>query len=527
MRSVDSYSSALLFVQQALHNHQTNDLTESRTNSYGHSTSITNTSSHHNSTITTVHNDMDDEVWNDVETRVVDNLERLESMRKYCAYCGLKEKSAEASGLCGNGSLILGRCYGCQITYYCSQEHQQLDWFDVHMSKCPQLEWVSLCEFIESIDIQLSTWQLNVDDWPDNCQVKTWTDWFEIKHDVIEYAQLLAESINNQLVRKKNCLNRLNRRELALNELTDGLLAKITDSMTYSLTIGQALRRSDVNPGNKPICVHVLYPANELFNDLIELFVKCVENFDQVNLNQTDIDAVIRKQFSELVNMFRHNKGIELVFISDETCIETSYYCKQQNAYRKVLVDWSKLIRKKTLSNNNVIESLLHTNAAKTISFYSWHGTYADFIKFTNEFKEFTRPDLVVAFSPDFVGSTPSAHWKDDLRLILKNNLPCLFTFSTNEQVSGATGVLNSLNANIAYVESNEFSSLLLRQTPAKPNSVSLLNGYCLFAKGLKIIENESELLSTALNSRNSYFIRNDYYKGLYLYNKLNMNVFF
>jgi hypothetical protein len=212
-------------------------------------------------------NNNNNEMWKQIELTVIGNLESFEASRRFCAYCG------------NNASVeTLGRCYGCQMVYYCSQEHQLNDWLE-HMQKCSELEWVSLCELISSIPAPPPICDLGQYWTKSVVDVNSWTDWFDTRPNLINIARNTAKIFDHL----KN-LN-IRKREPSFDELVDGLLAAITDSMTYSLTIGNALVKVGVNPCVKPICIHCLQPPNEVFD------FKNNQKF-------------IKRQFNELCNMF-------------------------------------------------------------------------------------------------------------------------------------------------------------------------------------------------------------------------------
>ena len=78
----------------------------------------------------------------------------------------------------------------------------------------------------------------------------TWTDWFSMRNDLVEIAKETAVKLEQNCfspVHKFNeinvMLNKLNRREPTVNDLVDGLLAAVTDSITYALTIGNTLKK--------------------------------------------------------------------------------------------------------------------------------------------------------------------------------------------------------------------------------------------------------------------------------------------
>ena len=127
--------------------------------------------------------------WLRIECAIRDNLQLFENSRKFCAYCGLKETSAVEPS-----STMLGRCYGCQMVYYCSQEHQSADWLENHMPKCAELEWVALGELIQSIPASPALTSAGMP-WPREYWLKalrTWTDWFDIRTELVEVTRQTA-----------------------------------------------------------------------------------------------------------------------------------------------------------------------------------------------------------------------------------------------------------------------------------------------------------------------------------------------
>lgn len=174
-----------------------------------------------------------------------------------------------------------------------------------------------------------------------------------------------------------------------------------------------------------------------------------------------------------------------------------------------MLIDWSRLLKppnaqKQTL-NNSPPNTSIHVSA--------WQGTYSNFMRYC--VGNIGVADLVVSFHPDFTvqpskltdsnntttaksPKTPLASWSDDLRTILvqQRQVPCLFTFATSEEKQRAAQALTtSFQANFVGIKPNEFSSLLLRSTPSKPNQVFSTNGFSMFLKG-----SNSSLLPTQQN---------------------------
>lgn len=204
------------------------------------------------------------DMWKHIESRIKENLENFELTRKYCAYCGRNDNYES-----------LARCYGCQMVYYCSQEHQLNDWLE-HMQKCAELEWVALGELIQSIPAPPTICEL-AQYWTKSIlDIQTWTDWFDMRPHILKVARNTAKIFDNiKNINKK--------REPSYEDIIDGLLAAVTDSMTYSLTIGNTLVKLGINPCVRPVCIHCLHSTNDF------------------NLNSIDL---IKKQFYELCNMF-------------------------------------------------------------------------------------------------------------------------------------------------------------------------------------------------------------------------------
>ena len=118
-------------------------------------------------------------------------------------------------------------------------------------------------------------------------------------------------------------MSKFNRREPTYSDLVDGLLAAVTDSMSYALTIGDALTKTGVNPTLKPVCIHLLHPPHDLLSELGHL-----ESLDHV-------EETLKSKFYELVNMFPYNKGFEIVFISSNSTTANSVES----------LDWSKCLQ--------------------------------------------------------------------------------------------------------------------------------------------------------------------------------------
>ena len=125
----------------------------------------------------------------------------------------------------------------------------------------------------------------------------------------------------------------------------DGLLAAVTDSITYALTIGSSLRRLRIDATAQPLCIHLLHPPAELFEDLCFLIhSKCGGGGGGgepvttarvlATLDQAAIDRSLKKRLHELTNMFANHQGIELVLISPHTLLDK----------KLAATDWAQLL---------------------------------------------------------------------------------------------------------------------------------------------------------------------------------------
>lgn len=175
-----------------------------------------------------------------------------------------------------------------------------------------------------------------------------------------------------------------------------------------------------------------------------------------------------------------------------------------------MLIDWSKLIKPPNVlppPNRSLSHHQHHHQSSINIT--AWQGSYSNFVRYcgggcVSAWDSRLRADLVVSFHPDFVtqpsqvaGSKsktktttttlPLANWTDDLRTLLvqQQRTPLLFTFSTSEEKQRAAQALaTTFQANFMCIKPNEFSSLLLRQVPNKPNHVFATNGFSMFIRG-------------------------------------------
>lgn len=425
--------------------------------------------------------------WKKIELAIRDNLQVFENGRKFCAYCGLNEISEEENSTNPQKCLIMGRCYGCQMVYYCSQEHQHLDWLDNHMPKCAELEWVALGELIQSIPASPALTIPGMH-WPEGYVPQTWTDWFSVRDDLVQIAKQTAIKL------EKNCfsasqkhnqiniiLNKLNRREPTVTDLVDGLLAAVTDAMTYALTIGNSLKRVNIDPGEKPVCIHLLHPPNDLTEDLTFLIQSMFNSnsLDQIStglvkehIDHSSVNQSVKKRFHELINMYPKNKGFEIVLISNHTFLDK---CNG--------VDWSKLLNRPFMKTEMHKSLPLHE---RDLYVSGWQGSYSNYIRYACQIEGYALPDLVVSFHPSFTSSPQKLinDWTDDLKVILNSNFPCLLTFSDREEKQKAFNVLNAFQSNFVGVESNQFSSLMLKQMQTKPNHVYAANSFFIIING-------------------------------------------
>ncbi len=122
----------------------------------------------------------------------------------------------------------------------------------------------------------------------------------------------------------------------------------------------------------------------------------------------------------------------------------------------------------------------------KEIYVSAWQGSYSHYIRYACQIEGYSLPDLTVAFHPTFTSSPQRLinDWTDDLKVILNSGRPCLLTFSDAVEKERAFRVLNAFQAHFVSVESNQFSSLMLKQVPAKPNQVFAANSFSMIIKG-------------------------------------------
>lgn len=445
------------------------------------------------------------DAWSPFELKIKYNLELNEKSRKFCAYCGQHESNGldESCGASEKMNVLLGRCYGCQMVFYCSQEHQHLDWIENHMPKCAELEWASLCELIDSMPLDL-LWFILTDlvsfrssSSSSNLSFQTWTEWFEMRPSILETITELAQDLYREHFAQFSHNFFLNRREPSLTDLIDGMLARVTDTMTYALTIADTMKRLQINPDSKPICIHLIYPPEELVEDLINFYEQAAaspgDSIHQGSSNRLD-------QLYELVNIFPANHGFELVFIADISHYDNLGHLLEATS-PPTRINWTKT-------------TYLRRNLTRVYNFFLtfWQGNYSDYIKYSNQVPEYyTKPDLVVSFHPSFTRSPHQkliTDWTDDLRVILANNLTCLFTFDDKDEKERAFSLLGAFHTNFIHMGSNQFSSLLLRQVDNKPNETYSKNAFSMCVRGLCANLASPDWISSIMAPNlNGYFI--------------------
>jgi hypothetical protein len=222
--------------------------------------------------------------------------------------------------------------------------------------------------------------------------------------------------------------------------------------------------------------------------------------------------------------MFPNNCGFDLVFIADLT--SGGYPALNVLGNESMRINWSKA-------------TYLRKNFANIYNFFItfWQGSYSNYIKYANQIEEYyTKPDLVVSFHPDFVrqsqsqqqksqnqlvsinNTTIAADWSEDLKTMLSYNLTCLFTFCDKEEKEKAYNVLNACQANFVSIASNQFSSLLLKQTEHRPNQIEAKNGFGVIVKGFSNLNGGEHSYNLAQQQHNIHHLTlasNEDYKYL------------
>lgn len=127
-------------------------------------------------------------------------------------------------------------------------------------------------------------------------------------------------------------------------------------------------------------------------------------------------------------------------------------------------------------------------------------GTYSNYIGYACQIEGYSLPDLVVSFHPSFTSSPQKLinDWTDDLKVILNNKFPCLLTFSDKDENQKAYNVLSAFQSNFLSVQSNQFSSLMLKQINGKPNSVYAANSFYIIIDGFADVNSESRFVANS-----------------------------
>ncbi|CAF0925540.1 unnamed protein product [Didymodactylos carnosus] len=339
------------------------------------------------------------------------------------------------------------------MIYYCSPQHQRQDWVE-HMQKCAELEWCALGkvfinvvlnkrELIQSLPA-LPPLPKGGEFWSRPCsEITAWTEWFSIRSDIVYLAKNTARVLDN--------INHISqKRQPTEEDAIDGLLAAVTDIITYPITIGKTFQQFNINAVSKALVIHIIHS----------------HGLDQLNYDK------IEKQFQELINMFPNNKGIEIILIAPDIADDTG------NQRRP---------RIKKHSKYNVLLKAEHLIVSV------WKGLYIDYVNHENT--NYYQPDLIVSFHPNLFTQTTSQkfvmQWSEILRHVLSNNYPLLFTFYDEDEYNKAKSILTASKVNILKSGTNPFSSLIIRQTRGKPNCTFASNSYQMLTKGF--IKNQSK----------------------------------
>ncbi|CAF4320814.1 unnamed protein product [Didymodactylos carnosus] len=373
--------------------------------------------------------------WTSIETFIKQRLEKQELMRRYCKICGYQGQK-------------LSRCFGCQMIYYCSPQHQQQDWLE-HMRKCAELEWCALGELIQSLPALPPLPKVD-EFWSQPCsKITAWIEWFSIRSNIVYLAKNTAGVLDN--------ISHISqKRQPTEGDVIDGLLAAVTDIITYPITVGKTFLQFNISPVVKSLVIHII---------------------SSHGLNCTSYDK-IEKQFQELINMFPNNKGIEIILITSDITDDTeNRRCPQPNQNSKYNV---------LLKSEHLIINM-------------WKGFYIEYVN--QEDTGYYQPDLIVSFHPNLFTTATSRkfvmEWSDILHHVLSNNYPLLFTFYNENEYNKVKSILSASEVNIVQSGINPFRSLIIRQTLDKPNCTFASNSYQMLTKGFihqpKSICNEVE----------------------------------
>ncbi|CAF0898004.1 unnamed protein product [Adineta steineri] len=347
--------------------------------------------------------------WSSIETIIRQRLDLNEIDRRYCAVCGRQGPT-------------LSRCFGCQMVYYCGEEHQAEDWSEEHAEKCAQLEWVALGEFIQALPAQPPLPNLG-DKWSSSLkEIHNWKNWFSIRTNIVQLA-------NNTANIFKKLVHATDKRQPSHQNAVDGLLAAVTDLLTHVLTIGKAVVYFGLRPNIRPLTIHILNGFNKI---------------DLIGNDQSSSNLPIR--FHELLNMFPDNKGVELVIVIGDDDQDDTDQSSVPHAKLKP-------------------DRLIITTTGK--------GRFLD----TSEERRLRRSeaDLLVYFNAWYLFTLSN---KELLKSMLMKQRPTLLTFEDEEEFNEAKTCLSSKGVNIHQAGINQFSSLIVRQRSNRPNSVYSTNSY-------------------------------------------------
>ncbi|CAF2346479.1 unnamed protein product [Rotaria sp. Silwood2] len=356
--------------------------------------------------------------WSSIEAIIRQRLELNEIDRRYCAVCGRQGPS-------------LSRCFGCQMVYYCGEEHQIEDWSKEHAQNCTQLEWVALGEFIQALPAQPPLPNVG-DKWPLSLkEINNWKSWFSIRTNIVN----LANNTANVL---KNLIHLTDKRQPTHQNAIDGLLAAVTDLLTHVLTIGKAVVYFGLQPNIRPLVIHILSGFNKI---------------DLVGNNQSSPNLPAR--FHELLNMFPDNKGVELVIvIGDDNQDDT---------------DDSSIPHAKLKPDRLIITTTGKGRLLDTFEEKRLQQSIADLLVYFNAAHLFLPSNI------------------EQLKSMLSRQRPTLLTFEDQEEFHQAQRYLSTKSVNVQHAGSNQFSSLIIRQRPNKPNATYSTNSYQILLNTMTI----------------------------------------
>ncbi|CAF1444108.1 unnamed protein product, partial [Adineta ricciae] len=280
-------------------------------------------------------------------------------------------------------------------------------------------------------------------------EIHNWKHWFSIHTNIVTLA-------NNTANIFKNLKHLTDKRRPTHQNAVDGLLAAVTDLLTHALTIGKAVISFGLRPHCRSIVIHILNGFNKI---------------DLVSNDQSSSNLPAR--FHELLNMFPDNKGVELlIVIGDDDQDDT---------------DQSSIPHAKLKPDRLII-----TTTGKGRSFD------------TSEERRLqqSEADLLVYFNASYLFSSLN---KDLFKSMLSRQRPTLLTFEDEEEFNEAKTCLSKKGVNIHQAGANQFSSLIIRQRPSRPNSVYSTNSYQILLNTSTIngsVERNDENYSSSSLSR-------------------------